>query len=269
MDRDSQSSLEPSQFGTIQAMSNSDPSSDSQGVLKFQRVLLKISGEMLAGKRGFGLDPEAVQYIAGEVVSAHRIGAEVAVVVGGGNFVRGDEFSSRGGLERSTADQMGMLGTVINSLALQAAIEKHDAPVRVQSAITVSEVAEPFIVRRAVRHLEKRRVVIFAAGTGNPYFTTDSAGVLRALEIHADVLIKATKVDGIYDKDPKKHADAVRYDSLTYQEALTKRLAVMDQTAFTMCQEHRLPLIVLDLNQAGAIASALRGESTGTMVVGE
>ena len=236
---------------------------------RFKRVLLKVSGEALAGQLGFGLDATTLNYIATEIAKVHQAGVDVAVVVGGGNFIRGDAFSTQGGFDRSTADQMGMMGTVINGLALQAAVEKHGIAVRVQSAITVSQVAESFIVRRARRHLEKGRVVVFAAGTGNPYFTTDTAGVLRALEIKADVLIKATKVDGVYDKDPKKHDDAVRYDKLGFGEVLAKRLAVMDQTAFTMCQEHKLPVIVLDLNQKDAMVQAVCGSPVGTLVEGD
>lgn len=232
-----------------------------------RRVLLKLSGEALAGCQGFGLHTETLNYIAGEVKKVHALGVEVAIVVGGGNIVRGEVFSAQGGLDRTVADQMGMLGTVINGLAIQAAVERQGVPTRVQSAIQMNEVCEPFIRRRAMRHMEKGRVVVFAGGTGNPYFTTDSAAVLRALEIEADCLLKATKVDGIYDKDPKKHADAVRYESLSYDEAISKRLAVMDQTAFTMCREHNLPLIVLDLNDPGAMERAVRGENIGTRVI--
>lgn len=235
---------------------------------KYKRVLLKISGEMLAGEAGFGLDATTLNMIAGEIVAVAKAGVQVAVVVGGGNFIRGDAFSQQG-FDRSVADQMGMMGTVINGLALQNAIEKYGVPARVQSAITVSQVAEPFIVRRAIRHLEKGRIVVFASGTGNPYFTTDTAGVLRALEVHANALIKATKVDGVYDKDPRKHTDAVRYEKVGYQEIMEKQLAVMDMTAFTMCREHKLPLIVLDLNQKGAMKQAVLGQAIGTVVEGE
>lgn len=235
---------------------------------KYKRVLLKISGEMLAGEAGFGLDATTLNMIAGEIVAVANAGVQVAVVVGGGNFIRGDAFSQQG-FDRSVADQMGMMGTVINGLALQNAIEKYGVPARVQSAITVSQVAEPFIVRRAIRHLEKGRIVVFASGTGNPYFTTDTAGVLRALEIHANALIKATKVDGVYDRDPRKHTDAVRYERVGYKEIMEKQLAVMDMTAFTMCREHKLPLIVLDLNQKGAMKQAVLGQAIGTVVEGE
>lgn len=235
---------------------------------RYKRVLLKISGEMLAGEAGFGLDATTLNMIAGEIVAVAKAGVQVAVVVGGGNFIRGDAFSQQG-FDRSVADQMGMMGTVINGLALQNAIEKYGVPARVQSAITVSQVAEPFIVRRAIRHLEKGRIVVFASGTGNPYFTTDTAGVLRALEVHANALIKATKVDGVYDKDPRKHTDAIRYEKVGYQEIMEKQLAVMDMTAFTMCREHKLPLIVLDLNQKGAMKQAVLGQAIGTVVEGE
>lgn len=235
----------------------------------FRRVLIKLSGEALAGKLGFGLDPEILSYIAGEVASVHAAGHEVGIVVGGGNFVRGETFSASGNIDRAVADQLGMLGTLMNALALQSAIENKGVPTRVQSAVQVAQVAEMFIRRRAIRHLEKGRVVVFAAGTGNPFFTTDTASVLRALEIEADVLVKATKVDGVYDKDPKKHEDAVKYDTLRYTTAIENRLGVMDQTAFTMCRENRMPLIVLDFNATGSLLDALAGGQTGTLVGGE
>ena len=235
----------------------------------FRRVLIKLSGEALAGKLGFGLDPEILSYIAGEVASVHAAGHEVGIVVGGGNFVRGETFSASGNIDRAVADQLGMLGTLMNALALQSAIENKGVPTRVQSAVQVAQVAEMFIRRRAIRHLEKGRVVVFAAGTGNPFFTTDTASVLRALEIEADVLVKATKVDGVYDKDPKKHEDAVKYDTLHYTTAIENRLGVMDQTAFTMCRENRMPLIVLDFNATGSLLDALAGGRTGTLVGGE
>lgn len=239
---------------------------DSSG---YRRVLLKISGEALAGSAGFGLDAPTVSYIAQQIASVHGLGIEVAVVIGGGNFIRGEMLSSVGVIDRTVADQMGMLATVMNGLALQAAIEKEGVATRVQSAVNVSQVAEPFIVRRAMRHMEKGRIVVFAGGTGNPYFTTDTAAVLRALEIDADCLIKATKVDGVYDKDPKKFSDAVRYNRIDYSTAITNRLAIMDQTAFTMCREHKLPVIVLDLNQSGSMVQAMQGEPVGTLVGGE
>ena len=232
----------------------------------YQRILLKISGEALAGSADFGLDMATLNYIAEEVCSVYNLGVQVAIVVGGGNFVRGDAFSLNGGIDRTVADQMGMLGTVMNALALQATLEKLEIPTRMQSAINISQIAESFIRRRAIRHLEKGRVVVFAAGTGNPYFTTDTAGALRALEIEADCFLKATKVDGIYDKDPLKYQDALKYERISYQKAIEKRLAVMDQTAFTMCEEHNLPIIVLDIYQKGSILAAVRGEKIGTLV---
>jgi len=235
----------------------------------FSRILLKLSGEALAGKEGFGLDAEILQYIAKEIAAVHALGVQVGIVVGGGNFIRGEAFSAGGGIDRTVADQMGMLGTIMNGLALMSAIEREGVPTRVQSAIQVSQVAESFIRRRAIRHFEKGRVVVFAAGTGNPYFTTDTAAVLRALETESEVLVKATKVDGIYDKDPKKHADAVRYESVEYSEAIDKRLGVMDQTAFTMCRENKLPVVVLDFHAPGALVAAVRGEPVGTLVGGE
>jgi len=235
----------------------------------YKRVLIKLSGEALAGSLDSGLDPHTLKYIAQEVAAVRRAGVAVAIVVGGGNFVRGETFSVEGGIDRTVADQMGMLGTLMNALALQSALENQSVETRVQSAVNVAQVAEPFIRRRAIRHLEKGRVVVFAAGTGNPYFTTDTAAVLRALEIDAGVLIKATKVDGIYDKDPKKNHDAKRYDALQFSEAIDKRLGVMDQTAFTMCREHKLSIIVLDFNEPGSLVDAAMGGSSGTLVGGE
>jgi len=234
----------------------------------YHRVLLKLSGEALAGTAGFGLDAGVLAYIAQEVKTLVDQGTQVAMVVGGGNFIRGESLSSQGEIDRVVADQMGMLGTLMNGLGLQSALERAGLNVRVQSAVTVSQVAEPFISRRALRHLEKGRVVVFAGGTGNPYFTTDTAAALRALEIRADCIIKATKVDGVYDKDPNKHSDAVRYDTLTFTQAIEQRLAVMDQTAFTMCRENNLPIIVLDFNESGILLRAVRGEAAGTLVGG-
>lgn len=235
----------------------------------FKRVLVKLSGEALAGKFNFGLDTAVLNYIAKEVASIQRKGVEVAIVVGGGNFVRGETFSAEGGIDRAVADQMGMLGTLMNALALQSALENQGVNTRVQSAVNVAQVSEMFIRRRAIRHMEKGRVVVFAAGTGNPFFTTDTAAVLRAMEVDADLLVKATKVDGVYDKDPKKFDDAVKYDTLEYSTAIEQRLGVMDQTAFTMCREHRMPLIVLDFNKPGSLLRAVSGEPEGTLVGGE
>ena len=237
--------------------------------VQYPRILLKISGEALAGGAAFGLDTGTLDYIAREIVAVHDIGVQTAVVVGGGNFIRGEVFSAQGGLDRTVADHMGMLGTVTNALALQAAIERNGVQTRVQSAIGIQEVCEPFIRRRAVRHMEKGRVVVLAGGTGNPYFTTDTAAVLRALEIDADLLIKATKVDGVYDKDPKMHKDATKFESIGYAQVIAKRLAVMDMTAFTMCQENSLPIVVLDLLSQGSILKAVKGEPVGTKVAGE
>lgn len=236
--------------------------------IKFNRVLLKISGEMLGGDAGFGLDTDTLDYIAQEIKAVFDLGAQVAIVVGGGNFIRGSGFSESGGVNRTVADHMGMMGTIMNGLALQSAIEKIGIPTRVQSALDISAVAEPFIRRRAIRHLEKGRVVVFAGGTGNPYFTTDTASVLRGLEIDADALLKATKVDGVYTKDPRKHTDATKYDSLTFTEAISQNLAVMDQTAFTMCREHGMPVVVLDLLRSGGMARVVKGEPEGTLVQG-
>lgn len=235
----------------------------------FRRALIKLSGEALAGEAGFGLDPGVLNYIAQEIAAVHHAGVQVALVVGGGNFIRGETLSAEAGIERTVADQMGMLGTLINALALQGAVEKAGVPTRVQSAIGVSQVSESFIRRRAIRHLEKGRIVVFAAGTGNPYFSTDTAAVLRALEIDAECLVKATKVDGVYDRDPRRDPTAVRYDTLPYSEAIDRRLAVMDQTAFTMCREHRLPIIVLAFNEPGALLRAISGEVEGTLVGGD
>lgn len=230
------------------------------------RVLLKLSGEALAGEGRFGLDATTVNFIAGEVAKLHDAGVETAIVVGGGNFIRGESFSREGGIQQSVADQMGMLGTIMNALALQEAIEKVGPPTRVMSAVTIQAVCEPFIRRRAIRHLEKKRVVVLAAGTGNPFFTTDTASVLRALELQCEAIIKATKVDGVYDSDPSRNLEAKRYETLSFNEAITKELAVMDQTAFTMCREHSLPVIVLSIHEAGAISAAARGEAIGTLV---
>lgn len=235
----------------------------------YRRILLKLSGEALSGGQGFGLHTDTLSYIAEEIRSLHEAEVQVALVVGGGNFVRGEAFSAAGGIDRTVADQMGMLGTLMNALALQSAIEKVGPQTRVLSAIDVSQVAEPFIRRRAMRHLEKDRIVIFACGTGNPYFTTDTAAVLRALEIEAQVMIKATNVDGVYDKDPHKHADAVRYETVSFSEAIANRLKVADMTAFTMCREHGMPVVVLDFKQSGALLRACRGEAIGTLVGGE
>ncbi len=232
---------------------------------RWKRVLIKLSGEAFAGESGVGLNPEAIDYLAREVISVHQLGVQTAVVVGGGNIVRGASIAPTG-IEHATADYMGMLATVINALALQAAIERHGVDTRVQSAITMQAVAEPFIRRRAIRHLEKGRIVILAAGTGNPFFTTDTAASLRAVEIGASALLKATNVDGIYDRDPRKHHDAVRFESLSFEEALQRQLRVMDLTAFTLCMERALEVVVFNIWEPGNAMRAVRGEPIGTRV---
>jgi uridylate kinase len=234
---------------------------------KYRRVLLKLSGEALGGEAGTGISPEVVYRMAAQVREVRDLGVQVVIVVGGGNIFRGLSGSERG-IERATGDYMGMLATVINALALQDALEKQGVPTRVQSAITMSQVAEPFIRRRAVRHLEKGRVVIFGGGTGNPYFSTDTAAALRANEIAAEVVLKATKVDGIYDRDPKKHPNARRFDQITYGEALQRRLEVMDATAFSLCMDNRMPIIVFDFSQPHSVRRVVLGEAIGTTVTG-
>ncbi len=233
--------------------------------LKYGRVLLKLSGEALMGEGAYGLDVPTLQQIARELAEVHALGAQVALVIGGGNIFRGLKGAAAG-MDRTTADQMGMLATVMNALAMQDALEKAGVPTRVMSAIEMRNVAELYIRRRAERHLEKGRVVIFAAGTGNPYFTTDTAAALRALEIHADVVMKATKVDGVYDKDPKKHADASRYATLTYHDVLNLDLGVMDATSVSLCKENRLPIMVFDMTVPGNITKAVLGTVTATVV---
>jgi len=233
----------------------------------FRRVLLKISGEGLAKNGAFGIDTEEVSYIAHEAADAWKLGVDLAIVIGGGNIVRGSVLSANG-IKRATADYMGMLATTINAMALQDAIENLGLETRLLTAINMQDVAEPFIRRRAIRHLEKRRIVIFAAGTGNPFFTTDTAAALRAMEIEADVLLKATKVDGVYSADPMKDPSAKKYDSLTYLDVLNNRLNVMDSTAISLCMDNHLPIIVFNLKVAGNVARAVRGEKIGT-VVGE
>jgi len=235
--------------------------------LKYRRVLLKLSGESMGDKQGRGICPDAVKELAGQIVEIREMGIQMVIVIGGGNIFRGQVGSERG-LERVTGDYMGMLATIINALALQDALEKLAIPTRVQSAIPVSVVAEQFIRRRAVRHLEKGRVVIFSAGTGNPYFSTDTAAALRANEIGAEVLLKATKVDGIYDSDPKKNAKARRFDQITYIEALQKRLKVMDSTAFSLCMDNKMPIIVFNLFKKHNLRRVLLGEKVGTLVTG-
>ncbi|MGH9158641.1 MAG: UMP kinase [Vicinamibacteraceae bacterium] len=231
----------------------------------YQRVMLKLSGEALMGPQGFGVDPTVAAQIAREVAEIQRLGIQTAIVIGGGNFFRGVK-ASVGGMDRATADYMGMLATVINALALQDALEKQEVATRVLTAIEMRAVAEPFIRRRAVRHLEKGRVVVFAAGTGNPYFTTDTAAALRAMEIRADVIMKATKVDGIYSADPMIEPTAKRYDKISYLQVLEQGLKVMDATAISLCMDNHLPIIVFDLRKAGNMRRAVMGEPVGSVV---
>jgi uridylate kinase len=233
---------------------------------RFKRILIKLSGEALMGNQGFGISPEMIQYVAEEIAKVFRLNIQIAVVVGGGNIFRGIAGSSAG-MDRSSADNMGMLATVINSLALCDALEKRDVPTRVQSAIRMEQIAEPFIRRKAIRHLEKGRVVVFAAGTGNPYFTTDTAAVLRAHEIKAEILFKATQVDGVYDKDPVVHDDAVMFDEISYMRVIEKQLHVMDMTAISLAMEQDLPLQVFDLHKKDNIYKAVMGlEKIGTRI---
>jgi uridylate kinase len=231
----------------------------------FTRILLKLSGEVLAGENGFGIDQERLHSMAREVAEVAQAGVQVGLVVGGGNFFRGVQAAAKK-MDRVTADHMGMLATVINSLALQDALERQGIPTRVMTAITIPSVAEPYIRRRAIRHLEKGRIVIFAAGTSNPYFSTDTGATLRALEIHAEVVAKATGVDGVYDKDPRKHADAVMYETITFHEVLANSLAVMDASAVAMCRENKLPIRVFNLRTAGNIMRMAMGEPVGTLI---
>lgn len=234
---------------------------------KYKRILLKLSGEALAGKSGFGIDVAEAETIAGRVKEVHEMGVEVAVVIGAGNIWRGKQGLERG-MDRATADYMGMLATVMNALMVMDALERDGVYTRVMSAIEMRAIAEPYIRRRAIRHLEKGRVVIFSAGTGNPYFSTDTAAALRATEIGADVVIKATKVDGVYDSDPKKNSSATKFDRMTHLDFLNRRLTVMDSTAVTLCMENNLPILVLNFWDTNALTSALRGEAVGTLVNG-
>jgi uridylate kinase len=232
----------------------------------YKRVLLKISGEGFCHEGGFGIEAEQLEGIARQCVDVAKMGVELAIVVGGGNFIRGATFAEDGHIPRATADYMGMLSTILNALALQETMEKFGQPTRVLSALPVTSVAEPFIRRRAIRHLEKGRAVVLAAGTGNPFFTTDTCAALRATEIHADVLLKATKVDGIYSADPKKNRDAKLYHEVSYEQVLREELKVMDLTAFAMLKQQKLPLVVFNLKTPGNIARVLRGETVGTKI---
>ena len=233
--------------------------------LKYQRVLLKLSGEALIGNEAYGIDPEVIDRLAAEISELNKRGAEVAVVIGGGNIFRGTGLAARG-IDRATADHMGMLATIMNSLAMQDALERIEIHARVMSALKINQVCEDYIRRRAVRHLEKGRVVILAAGTGNPFFTTDSAASLRAIEISAELLIKATKVDGVYSSDPVKNNDAIRYETLNYDDVIERKLNVMDTTAVVLCRENKIPLRILDMTKPGVLLRAAMGENEGTLV---
>jgi len=233
----------------------------------YRRVLLKLSGEALMGEQGFGIDPQVVSYLAEQIQDVVRLDIELSLVIGGGNIFRGIAASAKG-MDRVAGDQMGMLATLINAVALQDALEKLGMVTRLLSAIEVRTIAEPFIRRRAVRHLEKKRIVIFAAGTGNPYFSTDTAAALRAMEIKAEVLLKATKVDGIYDKDPNLNADAIKLDELNYMEFLNRGIKVMDSTAISLCMDNRMPIVVFNLKQGGNIKKVIFGEKIGSIIRG-
>jgi len=234
---------------------------------KYRRVVIKLSGEGLAGDVGFGIAPAVIRGVAEEIREVHGLGVQIAIVIGGGNIIRG-VAASQEGMDRATADYMGMMAGVINGVALQDALEKADVPTRVLSALEIKEVAEPYIRRRAIRHLEKGRIVIFAAGTGNPYFTTDTAAALRAAEVHADLIMKATKVDGVYSADPHREASAQRFESLGYEEAIRRNLQFMDQTAIQLCRQNGLPIVVFDMTVPGNIRKVVTGESVGTLVAG-
>ncbi len=234
--------------------------------MKYKRILLKLSGESLMGKTGHGIDPKMLNYFAEEVKEIHDAGVEVCIVIGGGNIYRGLNASEQG-IDRVAGDQMGMLATLINSIALQNAFENHGMYTRLMSAIEMKQIAEPFIRRRAMRHLEKGRIVIFGAGTGHPYFSTDTAAALRAVEIEADAVIKGTRVNGIYNADPEKNSDAKRYDTITYKDVMQNNLRVMDLTAISLCQENNLPLIVFNMNRKGNLLKLVSGEKVGTTVI--
>lgn len=233
---------------------------------KYKRVLLKLSGETFLGKRAHGIDPQFTQWLAKEVIKAVKVGSQVGIVVGGGNIFRGEKAAEHG-LERTVGDYIGMLATIMNSLALQAALEKEGQQTRVLSAIEIKDVAEPYIRRRAIRHMEKGRVVIFAGGTGNPYFSTDTAAALRALETNSQIILKGTKVDGVFDKDPKKYKDAKKFGHLTFEKAIRdKQIGVLDNSALSLCMDHKIPILVFNLNKEGNIQKAVEGEKIGTLI---
>ena len=233
--------------------------------MKYERALIKLSGEALMGQKPYGIDPEIVQAIADDISDVVSKGIQIAIVVGGGNIFRGLKGSAAG-MDRATADYVGMLATVMNAITLQDGLERAGVATRVQSAIEMQQIAEPYIRRRAIRHLEKGRVVVFGGGCGNPFFTTDTTAALRAAEINAEVVLKATKVDGVYDKDPKKYANAVKYSNLTFQEVLSKEIAVMDSTAIALCKDNKIPIVVFDIFQKGNITKAVKGESIGSSI---
>jgi len=244
------------------------PENPSSTEPKYSKVLLKLSGEALQGEQGYGISAEVLDTISSEIAEVSRLNIEIAIVIGGGNIFRGVAGAS-GGIDRSTGDYMGMLATVINALALQDSLEKKNVQTRLQTALNIERVAEPYIRRRAVRHLEKGRVVIFAAGTGNPFFTTDTAATLRALEIGADLILKATKVDGVYDKDPLKNNDAVKYKNLTYMDVLKNELKIMDATAISLCMQGNIPIVVFNMFESGNIKNVIMGSEIGTIVRSE
>ena len=234
--------------------------------LKYKRILLKISGEVLSGDQSFGINPQMISRIADELIQVHELQVQIALVIGGGNIFRGGNKDQVQGIDRATGDYMGMLATCINALALQSALENKGVATRVQTALRISEVAESYIRRKALRHLEKNRIVIFAAGTGNPYFTTDTAAALRAMEVNADVLLKATKVDGIYEQDPEKNVNCKKYTELKYIDVLNKGLKIMDSAAVSLCMDHKMPVIAFNLKQSGNILRIIKGESLGTLI---
>ena len=242
----------------------------SQHSLKYKRVLLKISGEALMGEQGFGIDPNVVNAVAAEIKKAHNLGAGIAIVVGGGNIFRGVQNSTKLGMDQASADYVGMLATVMNALVLQGVLKKLDVPTRVQTAITMNAIAEPYIRLKAMRHLEKGRVVIFAAGTGNPFFSTDTAAALRAAEVGAEVMLMAkNKVNGVYNKDPRKFPDAVKYDTISYDDMIVQNLKVIDTTAVALCKNNNTPIIVFNFDENGSVEKILKGETVGTFVGGE
>jgi uridylate kinase len=244
---------------------NSIPGMSEQ--IKYHRILLKLSGEAMQGDQGFGIEGRVVERIAGEIKEVSQMGVQVSVVIGGGNFIRGAQ-AVKEGINQLTADYMGMLATILNAVSLQDALEKKEVPTRVLSAIEVPQICEPFIYRRAIRHMEKGRIVIFAAGTGSPYFSTDTASALRAMEVSAEVILKATKVEGVYDKDPALHTDAVFFPELTCQEVLNRNLQVMDASAITLCRDHHLPIVVFNLLKKGNIKKVVAGDKVGTIIKG-